>query len=103
MWRMRSRCWSASSMLSLFLGSDGLMMEAIHNEGKGRCMYQHVCHGGSVSTEKAKTKVECRSKYEISPSSANLHELIPPSVAVARARSIRTISQNRRNLLEKIQ
>jgi len=45
-------------MLSLFLGSDGLMIEAIHSERKGRCMCQHVYHGCSVSTEKAKTKVE---------------------------------------------
>jgi len=59
-------------MLSLFLGSDGLMIEAIHSEGKGRCMCQHVYHGCSVSTEKPRRRWK-------SPSSANLHELIPPT------------------------
>jgi hypothetical protein len=44
-------------------------------------MGQHGCDWRAMCTDEAKTKVRCRSKYEVSPSLANLCEFVPPSFA----------------------
>jgi hypothetical protein len=56
-----------------------MVMEAIDTEGKGRFMGQHVCNWRAISAEKTNAEVGCRSNDEISPPSANLHEVIPPA------------------------
>ena len=61
------------------LGSGIMVMEAIDTEGKGRFMGQHICHWRTIGAEKINSEVECRSNDEISPSSANLHKVIPPA------------------------
>jgi hypothetical protein len=50
----------------------------INNEGKGRRMSEHICHGRARCTNEAKTEVGGRPKYDVSPSSANVHESVPP-------------------------
>ena len=42
-------------------------------------MRQHICYGGATCTNEAETQVGGRGKYEVSPSSANLHGLVPPT------------------------
>jgi hypothetical protein len=54
-------------------------MEAIDNEGKGRFVLQHVCHWCPTSAENTDIEVECILIDEVSPSSANLHEVEPPT------------------------
>jgi hypothetical protein len=62
----------------VFLGRDPAVTVVIDAEGNGRCTREYVHHLHSTSDVKANAKVECVSKYETSPSSANLHELTPP-------------------------
>jgi hypothetical protein len=50
----------------------------INDEGKRGGMGEHICYGRARCTNEAKTEVGGRPKYEGSPSSANLHESVPP-------------------------
>jgi hypothetical protein len=45
-------------------------------------MCKHICHRGATCTNEAKTEVGGGPKYEVSPSSANLHDLVPPPFAM---------------------
>ena len=56
----------------------GDAVEVIDDEWKGRRMCEHVCNGRAICTDKIKTQVRCRSKYDVSPSLANVGKLIPP-------------------------
>jgi len=68
--------------LFIFWGEVVIFIIVINNEGKGRGMCEHICHRRATCTNEAKTEVGCRPKYEVSPSSANLHELVPPPFAM---------------------
>jgi len=50
----------------------------MNNEWKWRGMCEHICYGSATSTNEAKTEVRGRPKYEVSPSSANPNEHVPP-------------------------
>jgi hypothetical protein len=45
-------------------------------------MCQHVCYRCARRTNKEKTQVGCRPKYEASPSLANVREVVPPAFVV---------------------
>jgi len=51
----------------------------IDNEWKGRRMGQHIRYRCARCTDKTKTQVGGRVENEDSPSSADLHELVPPA------------------------
>jgi hypothetical protein len=59
----------------------------VNDEWKRRGMCQHVCYGRSTCTDEAETKVGWGSEYEGSPSSANLHGLIPPTFLAPNAQA----------------
>ena len=42
-------------------------------------MSQHVCNGRAFCAEKGETQVGCGPKYEVSPSPANVCEVVPPA------------------------
>jgi hypothetical protein len=63
----------------------------VNDEWKRRGMCQHVCYGCATCTDEAETKVGWGCEYEVSPSSANLHELVPPASLAPNAQA-RTIT-----------
>jgi hypothetical protein len=67
-------------IISIFHGNVANFIIAINNEWKARRMCQHTwC---TTCTDKAKTEVGCRPKYEIPPSLINVPELVPPFLTV---------------------
>jgi hypothetical protein len=58
----------------------------VNDERKRRGMCQHVRYGRAMCTDEAETKVGCGTEYEVSPSSANFHGLIPPAFFAPNAR-----------------
>ena len=65
---------------SLFILSGEVMIPEfiLDDERKRRGMYQHVCYGCSMCTNKAKMQVRSRPKYEVPPPSADMRGLVPP-------------------------
>ena len=68
--------------LFIFWGEVVIFVIVTNDERKGRGMCEHICYRRATCTNEAKTEVGCRAKYEVSPSSANLHELVPPPFAM---------------------
>ena len=56
--------------------------EVIDNDGKWRRMRQHIFYRCSMCAKETKTEVGWGPKHEVSPSSANVRELVPPTFAV---------------------
>jgi len=44
-------------------------------------MCQHVCYWRTIGANKAKIKMGCKCEHKVSPSLANLCELVPPAFA----------------------
>ena len=68
--------------LFIFCGEVVIFVIVIDNEWKGRGMCEHICYRRATCTNEAKTEVGGGPKYEVSPSSANLHDLVPPPFAM---------------------
>ena len=66
----------------IFCGEVMMSVIVINNEWEGRGMCEHICYGRATCTNETKAEVGGRPEYEVSPSSANLHELVPPAFAI---------------------
>ena len=62
----------------IFCSDGATSVNVINYKWKGRQMCQHVCYRCAICIQERKPKVGCRPKYEVSPSSADMHELVPP-------------------------
>jgi hypothetical protein len=63
-------------------GEVGFWVMVIEDEGKGREMRQHVRDRSPICAKEGKTEEGCRLEHEVSPSTANSYETIPPTLAV---------------------